>query len=124
MEMCGKTGSDLEKREFICLAAVLDACSRRVIGWALDRTLEAVLWLEAFEMALGRRPPIPAGMAHHSAPVDSVCEVRRSTTERAFTQGGKMRLTQSHNMVSLNQNFLPTRLGASPRVGYSFLESC
>ena len=36
---------------------ILDAFSRRVIGWALDRTLEAELTLQALGMALERRRP-------------------------------------------------------------------
>src|SRR2546426_5724066 len=38
--------------EFVYLAVILDACSRRVVGWALGRTLEAELALEALRMAL------------------------------------------------------------------------
>ena len=37
------------------LAVILDAHSRRVIGWALDRTLEDELTLGALRMALARR---------------------------------------------------------------------
>ena len=44
---------------------VLDAFSRKVIGWALDRTLEASLTIEALQMALRTRKPTP-GMVHHS----------------------------------------------------------
>src|SRR5581483_2134185 len=51
--------------EFVYLAVVLDAYSRRVIGWALDRTLEDELTLAALGMALERRIPAP-GLAHHS----------------------------------------------------------
>ena len=51
--------------EFVYLAVVLDACSRRVIGWALDRTLGDELTLAALRMALERRNPAP-GMVHHS----------------------------------------------------------
>jgi len=51
--------------EFVYLAVVLDAYSRRVIGWALGRTLEATLTLEALDMALGKRRPAP-GLVHHS----------------------------------------------------------
>ena len=53
------------EREFIYLAVVLDAFSRRVIGWALDRHLEDDLTIPALEMALRRRKP-PAGLTHHS----------------------------------------------------------
>lgn len=51
--------------EFIYLAVILDAYSRRVIGWALDRTLEDRLTLAALRMALARRRPSP-GLVHHS----------------------------------------------------------
>ena len=51
--------------EFVYLAVVLDAFSRRVIGWALDRSLEDDLVIAALEMALQRRSP-PPGLVHHS----------------------------------------------------------
>jgi putative transposase len=51
--------------EFVYLAVILDAYSRRVIGWALDRTLEDELTLGALRMALARRV-IQPGLVHHS----------------------------------------------------------
>lgn len=51
--------------EFIYLAVVLDAHSRRVIGWALDRTLGRRLTIAALQMALRRRSPT-FGLVHHS----------------------------------------------------------
>lgn len=42
--------------EFIYLAVILDAFSRQVIGWALNRTLEDTLTVSALRMALARRP--------------------------------------------------------------------
>ena len=51
--------------EFVYLAVVLDAFSRRVIGWALERTLEDDLTLGALRMALELRRP-PPGLVHHS----------------------------------------------------------
>ncbi len=51
--------------EFVFLAVILDAYSRRVIGWALDRTLEDELTLTALRMALSRRF-VAAGLVHHS----------------------------------------------------------
>ena len=51
--------------EFVYLAVVLDAFSRRVIGWALGRTLEAGLAIAALKMALAERKP-EAGLVHHS----------------------------------------------------------
>jgi putative transposase len=51
--------------EFVYLAVVLDAYSRRVIGWELERTLEDDLSLAALRMALRSRTPAP-GLVHHS----------------------------------------------------------
>jgi transposase InsO family protein len=51
--------------EFVFLAVILDAYSRRVIGWALDRTLEDELTVAALRMALARRV-VQAGLVHHS----------------------------------------------------------
>jgi putative transposase len=53
------------EREFVYLAVVLDAYSRRVIGWSLDRTLEDDLAIAALEMALRRRSP-SGELTHHS----------------------------------------------------------
>jgi transposase InsO family protein len=51
--------------EFVYLAVILDVFSRRVIGWALDRTLEDRLTIAALRMALESRSPAP-GLVHHS----------------------------------------------------------
>lgn len=51
--------------EFVYLAVVIDAFSRRVIGWALDRTLEDDLPLAALRIAFELRRPLP-GLVHHS----------------------------------------------------------
>jgi putative transposase len=53
------------RSEFVYLAVVLDAYSRRVVGWALGRTLQAELALTALRMAVAERQPA-AGLVHHS----------------------------------------------------------
>jgi putative transposase len=53
------------REEFVFLAVILDAFSRRVIGWALDRNMEDELTLTALRMALSRRRLQP-GLVHHS----------------------------------------------------------
>lgn len=53
-------------REFIYLAAVLDAYSRRCIGWALARYIDARLPLAALKMALQTRSFRPGQLMHHS----------------------------------------------------------
>jgi len=51
--------------EFVYLAVILDACSRRVVGWALGRSMENELTLQALHHALEQRRPAP-GLVHHS----------------------------------------------------------
>jgi putative transposase len=51
---------------FVYLAVVLDAFSRKVIGWSMQDHLRASLALEALEMALGSRAFTPDGLVHHS----------------------------------------------------------
>jgi len=53
------------QREFFYLAVVLDAFSRRCIGWALQQSLEAKLALAALRMALRERT-VGVGLVHHS----------------------------------------------------------
>ena len=53
------------QREFVYLAVILDAFSRRVVGWALDSTLAARLTIAALEKAVAERQP-PPGLVHHS----------------------------------------------------------
>ena len=52
-------------REFVYLAVILDAWSRKVVGWELDRTLAARLPIAALEKAIAERKP-PPGLVHHS----------------------------------------------------------
>src|SRR5262249_50734515 len=53
------------REEFVFLAVVLDAFSRKAIGWKLGRNLDAGLPLAALEMAISARRP-RAGLVHHS----------------------------------------------------------
>jgi len=50
---------------FVYLAAILDAYSRKVIGYAVSTALDTALTLEALKMAIDRRRPGP-GVIHHS----------------------------------------------------------
>jgi putative transposase len=52
-------------REFVYLAVILDAYSRRVVGWELERTLASRLPIRALEKAIAERQP-PPGLVHHS----------------------------------------------------------
>lgn len=53
------------KKEFVFLAVILDACSRKVVGWSLDRTFASRLRIAALEQAIAERQPAP-DLVHHS----------------------------------------------------------
>jgi putative transposase len=53
------------QNEFVYLAVVLDAFSRRVVGWALNRSLRSPVAVEALQQAIDNRQPL-AGLVHHS----------------------------------------------------------
>ena len=78
--------------EFVYLAVILDAFSRRVIGWALDRTLEAALTLQALHMALARRRAVgrdwcitPIAACNTPAPITRNCS--RTTASASACRG-------------------------------------
>jgi len=53
------------REQFVYLAVILDAYSRKVIGWAMGETLEAGLAVSVLDRALADRA-IPVGVIHHS----------------------------------------------------------
>jgi putative transposase len=71
-------------REFVFLAVILDAFSRKVVGWELDRTLAARLPMAALERALAQRKP-PPGVVHHS---DRGIQYACGTYIRALSEHG------------------------------------
>jgi putative transposase len=50
---------------FLYLAFILDACSRRVVGWSMATHLRTELVVDALQMSIARRKPAP-GFVHHS----------------------------------------------------------
>jgi putative transposase len=63
----------------VYLALILDAFSRKVVGWKLDRTLASRLAVEALDGAIGSRKPL-AGLVHHS---DRASSTLRESTWRS-----------------------------------------
>jgi putative transposase len=53
------------KEGFLYLAFILDACSRKVVGWSMATHLRTELVVDALQMAIARRKPSP-GLVHHS----------------------------------------------------------
>ncbi len=50
---------------FLYLAFILDVYSRRIVGWAMENHLRTELVVDALQMAVWRRKPVP-GLVHHS----------------------------------------------------------
>ncbi len=80
--------------EFVFLAVILDAYSRRVIGWSLDRTLEDKLTTAALAMALESRDP-PPGLVHHSD--RGVQYASRNYTDLLKTRGITISMSRKGN---------------------------
>jgi len=79
---------------FCYLAAILDLYARRVIGWAVEKSLEARLVISALEMALKRRQPVP-GLIHHSdRGVQYACP---AYTELLIQQGFRISMSRKGN---------------------------
>ena len=68
---------------FIYLAVLLDAYSRRVIGWDLGRTLHAELAIRALQMALSERNWKAEELIHHS---DQGVQYAQAITPRYWTR--------------------------------------
>ena len=73
---------------FLYLAVVLDAHSRRVVGWAMAEHLRTELVMEAVDMAMWRRRPRPGGI-HHS---DQGSQDREPGLRAAPTRSGAAQL--------------------------------
>jgi len=73
------------------LAVLLDAFSRRVVGWAVGTQLTAALPLAALEQALRTRRP-PAGLLHHSdRGVQYACEAYQQVSRAHGLESGMSR---------------------------------
>lgn len=78
---------------FVYLAAILDACSRKVIGHAISMNLDTTLTLKALRMAISRRQPGP-GVIHHSdqgvqyASSEYVDELKRHSFQISMARAG------------------------------------
>ena len=93
--------------EFVYLAVLLDAFSRSCVGWALQRSLEAALVLEALRMALRRRHPAP-GLVHHSD--RGVQYAARDYTQVLEQRGIRISMSRRGNVYdnSLAESFIKT----------------
>lgn len=81
------------QQEFVYLAVILDAFSRKVLGWAVDRSMTTALTLTALRKAIAERQP-PAGLVHHSdrglqyASIEYVQTLRQWGMELSMSRAG------------------------------------
>lgn len=87
-------------REFVYLAVILDAYSRRVIGWALEPYLEAELALEALRQALSKREVEP-GLVHHSD--RGVQYVSMAYTDLLKQRGIRISMSRRGNLMTMHK---------------------
>jgi len=98
MEICGPNevwSADITyiptREGWLYLAVVLDAYSRKVVGYAVSERLTAQLALEALQMAVATRKP-PAGCIHHSDQgVQYACDAYVAALSAAGLKGSMSR---------------------------------
>ena len=93
--------------EFVYLAVLLDAFSRRCVGWSLQRSLDATLVLEALRMAVKQRRPRP-GLVHHSD--RGVQYASRDYTQELTRHGMQISMSRRGNVYdnALAEAFMKT----------------
>ncbi len=74
-------------QQFVYLAVILDAFSRRVVGWCLSREIDAALTVAALDQALGVRRPPPGWIHHSDRGVQYAC---RDYVGRVEAAGGRV----------------------------------
>jgi putative transposase len=76
---------------WLYLAAVMDLCSRKIVGWSMSENLKSDLTLQALQMAIDRRRPEP-GLIHHSdRGVQYACTAYRETLKSHGLQASMSR---------------------------------
>ena len=75
---------------FVFLAALLDRYSRKVIGWAISKRIDAELCLAALKSALDKRQPPPGCMHHSDRGVQYACH-----EYVAILEGANMKISMS-----------------------------
>ena len=92
---------------FVYLAIVLDAFSRKVVGWAIDDHLRASLAVQALQQALAARRP-PPGLIHHSdRGTQYACEDYRVLLEQHGLQASMSRAGKPYDNANA-ESFMAT----------------
>lgn len=93
--------------DFLYLAFVLRAYSRRVVGWSMASHLRAELMVEALEMAIWRRKPAP-GLTHHSDRCSQYTSLSFGKHLEEASVLPSMRRVDSAGDNAMAESFVPT----------------
>jgi putative transposase len=98
---------------FVYLAAILDAWSRRVVGYAISRSIDARLAVAALKAAISARNP-PRGCVHHSDRGSQYAsEDYRAVLQKHGLTGSMGRRGNPYDNAKA-ESFMKTRAGSEP----------
>jgi len=90
---------------WLYLAAVMDLCSRKIVGWHMSDSLEASLCLEALKMALDHRSA-GCGLVHHSdRGVQYACDAYQSLLEQSKLMCSMSRVGNCYDNAAMESFF-------------------
>lgn len=72
-----------KQSHWVYLATVMDACSRRIVGWSISRTRDAELTSESFLMAVRDRKPIENAIFHTDQGIEYAADKFQSVVKEA-----------------------------------------
>lgn len=90
---------------FIYLAVLLDRYSRKVIGWAISRRIDAELCMAALRSALSQRQPPPGCIHHCDRGVQYACEAYVALLEEAHMQISMSRTANPYDNAHIESFF-------------------
>jgi putative transposase len=90
---------------FVFLAAILDRYSRKVIGWAISRRIDAELCVAALKIALEQRQPPPGCIHHSDRGVQYACREYTTLLEQAQMQISMSRTANPYDNAHMESFF-------------------
>jgi transposase InsO family protein len=93
------------RKGFVFLAAILDRYSRRVIGWAISKRIDAELCVAALQTALEQRQPPPGCIHHSDRGVQYACREYITVLEQARMQISMSRTANPYDNAHMESFF-------------------
>jgi putative transposase len=93
------------RKGFVFLAAILDRYSRRVIGWAISKRIDAELCVAALQTALEQRQPPPGCIHHSDRGVQYACREYITVLEQAQMQISMSRTANPYDNAHMESFF-------------------